>query len=99
MFEIGFNDSGAVRMGGRLDAAHAAEAQAFLDRVGIGPCTLDLADLEYISSAGLGVLLKTHKRLMAGSRGVALVNVNAHIIDIFRYSGFDKLFDIQVPKP
>jgi anti-anti-sigma factor len=99
MFEIGFNDSGAVQLSGRLDAAQAPHAQAFLDRVSSGPCTLDLGGLEYISSAGLGVLLKTHKRLMAGSKGLALVNVNTHIIDIFRYSGFDKLFDIQAQQP
>lgn len=98
MLEIGFNDAGAVQMSGRLDAAQAPRAQEFLDRVSSGPCTLDLTGLEYISSAGLGVLLKTHKRLMAGSKGLILVNVNTHIIDIFRYSGFDKLFEIQAQK-
>ncbi|MGH8034985.1 MAG: STAS domain-containing protein [Lysobacterales bacterium] len=54
-----------------------------------------MGPLEYISSAGLGVLLKTHKRLMSGSSGLKLINVNSHINDIFRYSGFDKLFDIK----
>jgi hypothetical protein len=41
------------------------------------------------------VLLKTHKRLMTGFSGLKLVNVNNHINGIFRYSGFDKLFDIK----
>ena len=50
--------------------------------------------LEYISSAGLGVLLRAHKRLMNDSGGLRLVNVNQHINDIFTYSGFDKLFEI-----
>lgn len=99
MFEIAFTDDGAVQLSGRLDASQAQRAQDFLDRIGNGPCTLDLAELEYISSAGLGVLLKTHKRLMAGSPGIALVNVNSHVIDIFRYSGFDKLFPIEARKP
>ena len=99
MFEIGFNDSGAVRMGGRLDAAHAAEAQAFLDRVGTGPCTLDLADLEYISSAGLGVLLKTQKRAVAGGQGLRLINPNKHIYDILRYAGFDRIFEVVTDTP
>jgi anti-anti-sigma factor len=94
MFEIDFNDSGAVAMHGRLDAAQASNAQDFLDRVP-GDCVVDMADLEYISSAGLGVLLKTHKRLMAMSGGLRLINVNSHINDIFRYSGFDKLFEIE----
>ena len=95
MFEIGFNQSGNVVMSGRLDAANAARAQAFLDDVQ-GACVVDMSGLEYISSAGLGVLLRTHKRLMGGETGLELVNVNAHINDIFRYSGFDKLFEIRV---
>jgi anti-anti-sigma factor len=94
MFEIDFNDSGNVAVSGRLDAAQAQIAQEFLDRVP-GDCVLDMGGLEYISSAGLGVLLKTHKRLMATSGGLRLVNVNTHINDIFRYSGFDKLFEIE----
>jgi len=57
---------------------------------------LDMTTLDYISSAGLGVLLKTHKRMLADSSGMSLINVNPHIIDIFRYSGFDNLFDIKV---
>jgi anti-anti-sigma factor len=94
MFEIGLNDRGEVVVSGRLDAAQAARAQEFLDAVR-GGCVVNMADLEYISSAGLGVLLSTHKRLMAGQSALELVNVNPHIQDIFRYSGFDKLFVIR----
>ena len=60
-----------------------------------GKLVLDMQGVTYISSAGLGVLLSTHKRLMAQERGLELVNVNPHINDIFRYSGFDKLFEIR----
>ena len=94
MFEIDFNDQGSVVMEGRLDAAQSPKAQEFLDRVP-GDCVVDMLALDYISSAGLGVLLKTHKRLMATSGGLRLINVNSHIHDIFRYSGFDKLFEIE----
>jgi len=94
MFEIEFNDRGDVVFSGRLDAAQAAKAQAFLDQVS-GECVVDMAGLEYISSAGLGVLLKTHKRLMVQEKGLRFINVNSHTNDIFRYSGFDKLFVIE----
>ena len=94
MFDIDFNDSGAVVVSGRLDAAQAARAQEFLDQVS-GECVVDMSGLEYISSAGLGVLLKTHKRLMAHQNGLRFINVNSHTHDIFRYSGFDKLFVIE----
>jgi anti-sigma B factor antagonist len=59
---------------------------------------LDLAALEYISSAGLGVLLKTQKRLMATGGKVRLAGVGAHLRDIFVYSGFDQLFEIEAAK-
>lgn len=93
MFEIEFGEAETVAVDGRLDAAQAVKAQTFLDQVE-GKCVLDLAKLEYISSAGLGVLLKTHKRLMGSGSGIKLINVSHHIHDIFRYSGFDKLFEI-----
>ena len=94
MFRIDFGEERRVVLEGRLDAAHADLAQAFLDRIA-GGCVLDLGRLEYISSAGLGVLLRTHKRLMASGQGLKLVNVNRHINDIFTYSGFDRLFTIE----
>ena len=93
MFEIVLADDGTVVVEGRLDAAQAVRAQTFLDKVE-GQCVLDMAKLEYVSSAGLGVLLKTHKRLMGIGSGIKLINVGHHIHDIFRYSGFDKLFEI-----
>jgi len=93
MFEIERADDGTVTIVGRLDAAQAVKAQTFLDDVD-GQCVLDLSKLAYISSAGLGVLLKTHKRLMSSGSGIKLINVSNHIHDIFRYSGFDKLFEI-----
>lgn len=85
---------GEVRLAGRLDAAQAAAAQSFMDGTS-GAVTLDCSRLEYISSAGLGVLLKTHKRLLAGSGKLRLVAVSPHLRDIFKYSGFDQIFEIE----
>jgi anti-sigma B factor antagonist len=93
MFEIRLTDSGDVVMAGRLDAAQCDKALKFLDGVA-EPRVVDLGGLEYISSAGLGVLLKTQKRVMASGKGLKLVNVNRHIQDIFRYAGFDRIFEV-----
>ena len=79
---------------GRLDAAEAAKAQSFLDGV-TGTVTLDCSGLDYISSAGLGVLLKTQKRLLAGNGKLRISGLKAHLRDIFTYSGFDQLFEIE----
>lgn len=97
MLAIDFGADGAVVMNGRLDAAQAPAAQSFLDRTR-GVVTIDCRALEYLSSAGLGVLLKTHKRLLAGEGRIRLVGVGPHLRDIFVYSGFDQLFEI-VPGP
>lgn len=94
MLAIDFGANGNVVIAGRLDAAQCGAAQAFLDGVQ-GRVTLDCSRLEYISSAGLGVLLKTQKRLMASSGGLRLSGVSRHIQDIFQYSGFDQIFEID----
>ena len=85
---------GTVVIAGRLDAAQSPTAQAFLDGVS-GMVTLDCSRLEYISSAGLGVLLKTQKRLMASGGKLHLVAVSPRLHDIFVYSGFDQIFEIE----
>lgn len=97
MFAIESGGAGVVIARGRLDAAQAPTAQAFLDAVN-GVVALDCSGLEYISSAGLGVLLKTQKRMLAGGGKLRLTGVNRHLQDIFGYSGFDQLFDIE-PAP
>ncbi len=97
MLAIDFGPGGDVVIAGRLDAAQAPVAQAFLDKIE-GTVTLDCRGLEYISSAGLGVLLKTQKRLMGSEGKLRLTGVNRHLQDIFVYSGFDRLFEIE-PAP
>jgi anti-sigma B factor antagonist len=94
MLAIDFGSDGTVVVTGRLDAAQCPVAQSFLDKVD-GAVTLDCAGLEYVSSAGLGVLLKTQKRLTASSGKLRLVGVNRHLQDIFQYSGFDQIFEIE----
>jgi anti-sigma B factor antagonist len=94
MMTIESGGDGVVIVAGRLDAAQAPAAQAFLDGVQ-GTITLDASRLEYISSAGLGVLLKTQKRLLAGGGKLRLAGVGKHLRDIFAYSGFDQIFEIE----
>lgn len=94
MLALELDDEGKIRMTGRLDASQAAVAQAFLDRLN-GSLTLDCTALEYLSSAGLGVLLKTQKRLLAAGGGLKLIKVSRHLRDIFSFSGFDQIFQIE----
>jgi len=94
MFEIEYGSGGEVICRGRLDAAQCEKAEGFMSGLE-GPSTLDFNELEYISSAGLGILLKTQKRLAGSGAGLKIINVNNHIHDVFRYSGFHAIFDIH----
>mgnify|MGYP002527735049 CR=1 FL=1 len=56
---------------------------------------LDFANLEYISSAGLRVLISTQKKLKADDIPFVIKNVNEVVNEIFRMSGFDKILKIE----
>ena len=56
---------------------------------------IDFADLEYISSAGLRVLIATQKKLKPEDIPMVIKNVNDAISEIFRMSGFDKILKIE----
>lgn len=94
MLDLRLGDDGTVVLSGRLDAAQAPRAQEFLDAQA-APRVVDCTDLDYISSAGLGVLLKVQKRLVETGNGLKLINVNKHIRDVFHYSGLDQIFEIE----
>ncbi|MCZ6833827.1 MAG: STAS domain-containing protein [Acidobacteria bacterium] len=94
MFNIKQGEPGVILMSGRLDAAQAERAQAFMDQVE-EPHTVDFAELDYISSAGLAVLLRTQKHLMAKGAGLRIVNISPQIMEIFHYAGFDQIFQVS----
>jgi len=94
MFAIEYGENGDVLCFGRLDAAQCEKAQSFMDGIS-GAGVLDFGDLEYISSAGLGILLKTQKRLSESGDALRIINVNNHIYDVFRFSGFQAIFEIE----
>ena len=56
---------------------------------------VDFTDLEYISSAGLRVLIATQKKLKADDVPFVIRNVNEAVGEIFRMSGFDKILKIE----
>ena len=91
MFSIQRNDRGDLVLAGRLDASRVDEAASVLDTV-TETCRVDMAQLEYISSAGLGVLLKAQKRLNDAGHGLILVNTGKMVRDVFKIARFDLVF-------
>jgi len=94
MFDIRVNDQGDVILSGRLDAAQTEKASEILNTI-TKSVTVDFKDLQYISSAGLGVLLATQKRLSQSGGRLKLINMNSHIKDVFHFARFDMIFEIQ----
>lgn len=94
MLNIHLGPNDEVVMAGRFDAAQVGKANEFLDKL-TGDRVVDCSALEYISSAGLGVLLATQKRLRTSGHGLKLINVNGHIKDVLHFSGFDQIFEIE----
>jgi len=98
MFDIQWGKDGVVVLSGRWDASQTERAEAFF-RLVSETSVVDFSKLEYISSAGLGVLVVTQKRLGDSGGGLKLVNLNNHIADVFRFSGLDQIFEIGTGLP
>ena len=94
MFSINLNGKGSVHLAGRFDASQVEVANAVLDRI-TATTRVDFKELEYISSAGLGALLRTQKRLSATGHKLILANMNKLILDIFKIARFDMIFQIE----
>ena len=94
MLHIQVGDDGTVHLAGRLDAAQAEHARSvFLDVR--SSCTVNFSDLDYISSAGLGVLLEAQQRLNSRGHALRLTRMNRHTRLVFELAGFDAIFEID----
>jgi len=92
-FDISVSD-GDVRLAGRFDATQVERVRGELEGLSVST-TVDFGELDYISSAGLGVLLSVQKRLSQSGQKLKLINLNSHIREVFRIAGFDQIFMIE----
>ena len=81
----------------RIDTVTAPDFEnEILDEMGkFDSLIIDFTNLEYISSAGLRVLIATQKKLKPKNIPMTIINVNDTINEIFRMSGFDKILKIE----
>lgn len=84
-----------VKVVGRLDTTTAPDLEASLKESfeGVTKLILDFAELEYLSSAGLRVLLASQK-VMNKQGEMIIKNVNETINDIFEVTGFIDILTI-----
>lgn len=85
-----------VKLEGRLDTTTAPELEASLqESIGnINSLTINLEKLEYISSAGLRVLLSAHKKMIA-KEGLKVTNVCPDVMDVLDITGFSDILTIE----
>ena len=85
-----------IALEGRLDTTTAPELEQELKYAlnDVDQLTLDFSKLDYISSAGLRVLLSAHK-VMSKKGGMKVVNVNEIVNEVFDVTGFADILDIE----
>ena len=81
---------------GRLDSATAPEMESVIKELlpGITDLTFDFEKLEYISSAGLRVLLSSQKAMDTKGR-MKVTGVNEAVMEIFEITGFSDILNIE----
>lgn len=90
-------DVSLVALAGHLDTNTSAAAQEALDALvagGARAIVLDCTALEYISSAGLRVLLGTVKRLERNGGKLHLFGLNETVREVFDISGFSTILPV-----
>ena len=84
----------SLKIGGRLDTNTSPELSETLKGLddSCEALVLDLANLEYISSAGLRVLVSAHKQMKGN---LTIRNVSAEVMQVLHMAGFDRRLHIE----
>lgn len=90
------NGNGSYALSGRLDTTTAPNLESALkgDMDSLSTLVMDLSKLDYISSAGLRVLLSAHKA-MSKKGGMKVTHVNEIVNEVFDVTGFSDILTIE----
>ncbi len=86
-----------VILSGEINTVTAPELSGLLDRElgSVQNLILDFSDCDYVSSAGLRVLLAAYKKLRASNGTMLLTNVGDNFMDVLHNTQLDNVFDIR----
>lgn len=87
-----------VKLDGKLDSVTSTDAEAKLKEIfGLDnkKIIINFENLDYISSAGLRVLLILEKKAKTSNIKMVFCGFKSKVLDVFLVSGFDKLFHIE----
>ena len=85
-----------LKISGRLDTSTAPELESTIDAClsGVEELIIDFEGLEYVSSAGVRVILKAQK-IMNKQGSMKIINVNDTIMEVFDITGFADVLTIE----
>ena len=84
-----------LKVVGRLDTNTTPDLEAALTFEGVKEVTFDFAELQYISSAGLRVLMTAHKAMAASGGAVKVLHPNAMVRGVFEITGLISVFVVE----
>lgn len=91
------NDVKVVRLEGNLDTNTSGDAQEFLTSAideGLAKIVVNFDKVDFVSSAGLRVLLATAKRLGGSGGSLRVCGLNETVSEIFEISGFSTILNV-----
>ncbi|GLI94742.1 anti-sigma factor antagonist [Methylocystis echinoides] len=84
-----------LRLAGRLDHETCDLLAAAIDRAAEGSIALDMSGCEYVSSAGLRVLLVAHQNLTRSGHRLSLLNVTPLVFSVFDVTGLNQILRLE----
>ena len=90
-------ENGTLRLAvaGRLDTNTAPELEAEINTDGLAEIDFDFSALDYISSAGLRVLMTAHKAMAASGGAMKILHPNAMVKGVFDITGLGDIFTVE----
>lgn len=85
---------GFLKIEGRLDTITAPDLDKQISELEIKGLVLDFENLDYISSAGLRVLLSNHKKF-SKQESMKVINVKEVVMEVFAMTGFADILNIE----
>jgi len=91
------NGKTVIALDGRLDTTTSPELEKVLNEAlpNINDLVFDFGKLEYLSSAGLRILLSTQKVMTSKKGKMVIKHVNETILDVFDMTGFSSILTIE----
>lgn len=87
-----------INLGGELDVSTSDKLKEYLHKLAdqeMLDMKINLENLEYIDSTGLGVMIGVLKKLKVVNKEIYIINPRSNVRKIFNITGLDKIFKVE----